>query len=280
MGSEASLSAAAPAAGGRCALIIPARYQSSRFPGKPLMGIAGPDGASRPLIEWTYRAARAAANGDPLFVATDDERIAQAVRDFGGAVLMTDPACRNGTERVADCLGQLDDVDILVNVQGDALLTPPPFIAALRDHMRTHPETPVATVAIRASGETYRHLAADAAESRVGGTTVVLDGAARALYFSKRILPYLPEDRMPDADMPVLLHLGLYAYRRAALDRYVRTGVTMLETVEGLEQLRFLVGGTPVSVLTFEETGYPIVEVNNPSDIPIVEGILSRRDMP
>ena len=163
--------------------------------------------------------------------------------------------------------------------QGDALLTPPAFITALRDHMRAHPDTQVATVAIRASAETYRHLADDAAQGRVGGTTVVLDAAGHALYFSKRILPYLPDGRAPDADMPILLHLGLYAYRRAALERYVATGVTMLETVEGLEQLRFLVGGTPVTVLTFDETGYPIVEVNNPSDIPIVEGILSRRGL-
>jgi len=265
------------AAGTRCALVIPARYQSSRFPGKPLTPIAGPGGVRRPLIEWTWRAAAEAADGDPLFVATDDERIAQAVRAFGGSVLMTDPACRNGTERVAACLDQLDGTDILVNVQGDALLTPPAFIAALRDHMRDHPDTPVATAAIRASHETYRHLAQDAAEGRVGGTTAVLDAAGRALYFSKHILPYRPAGRLPDADMPVLLHLGLYAYRRAALADYVRTGVTMLETVEGLEQLRFLVGGTPVRVLTFEETGYPIVEVNNPSDTAIVEEIIGRR---
>jgi len=267
------------ATGATCALIIPARYESSRFPGKPLALIAGADGSRRPLIEWTHGAAMAAADGDAVFVATDDARIAAAVGERGGKVLMTDPACRNGTERIADCLAQLDGTDIFINVQGDALLTPPAFITALRDHMRAHPETQVATVAIRASAETYRHLADDAAQGRVGGTTVVLDAAGHALYFSKRILPYLPDGRAPDADMPILLHLGLYAYRRAALERYVATGVTMLETVEGLEQLRFLVGGTPVTVLTFDETGYPIVEVNNPSDIPIVEGILSRRGL-
>ena len=260
-----------------CALVIPARYESSRFPGKPLAPILGPGGARRPLIEWTWRAATAAADGDRVFVATDDARIADAVRAFGGAVLMTGPACRNGTERIAACLDRLEGTDIVVNVQGDALLTPPAFITALRAHMRAQPEAQVATAAVRASAETYRHLADDAAAGRVGGTTVVLDAAGRALYFSKRILPYLPEGRMPDADMPVLLHLGLYAYRRAALERYTATGVTTLETVEGLEQLRFLVGGTPVDVLTFDETGYPIVEVNNPTDIPLVEGIFSRR---
>ena len=133
---------------------------------------------------------------------------------------------------------------------------------------------------MRCSPDTFRHLADDAAQGRVGGTTVVLNAAGNALYFSKRILPFLPADHSPDTDTPVLLHLGLYAYRRAALEAYVAAGATMLEQAEGLEQLRFLVAGVPVQVLTMAETGYPIVEVNNPSDIAIVEGILSGRGRP
>jgi 3-deoxy-manno-octulosonate cytidylyltransferase (CMP-KDO synthetase) len=135
----------------------------------------------------------------------------------------------------------------------------------------------VGTVAVRCSAETFRHLAEDAAQGRVGGTTVVVNARSEALYFSKRILPYLPEGRLPADEMPVLLHLGLYAYRRAALERYVATGPTMLENVEGLEQLRFLVAGVPVAVVALEEQGYPIVEVNNPSDVPLVEHILNMR---
>ncbi|MBT2187530.1 3-deoxy-manno-octulosonate cytidylyltransferase family protein [Sphingobium nicotianae] len=259
-------------------IIIPARYASSRFPGKPLMAIAGPDGATKPLIQWSYEAASAVIGTQGVFVATDDGRIADAVDGFGGAWLMTPESCANGTERIAACLDRLPQADLLVNFQGDALLTPPAFVAALIDHMHANPHAQVGTIAVRCSAETFRHLAEDAAQGRVGGTTVVLDGAGNALYFSKRILPYLPEGRMPDADMPVLLHLGLYAYRRAALERYVAAGATMLETVEGLEQLRFLVAGVPVSVLVLEEQGYPIVEVNNPSDISLVEGILRQRD--
>jgi len=273
IGSPASVAAASTV------VVVPARYASSRFPGKPLTPIRDAEGVSRPLIRWSYDAARAVRGADSVIVATDDQRIADAVADFGGIAMMTPESCANGTERVAACLEQLPDADLLINLQGDALLTPPAFVEALIDHMRANPDTQVATIAVRCSPETFRHLNEDAAQGRVGGTTAVLNGKGEALYFSKRILPYLPAGRMPDEELPVLLHLGLYAYRRAALQSYVRTGVTMLETVEGLEQLRFLYAGVPVSVLTLEEQGYPIVEVNNPTDISIVEGILASRPL-
>ena len=264
----------------RTAIIIPARYASSRFPGKPLMPIRDRTGASKPLIHWSYEAGRAVQGADDILVATDDRRVADAVTTFGGRALMTPEACANGTERVAACLDALPEADLFINLQGDALLTPPPFVEALIAYMRGHPQAQVATIAVRCSPDTFRHLADDAAQGRVGGTTVVLNAAGNALYFSKRILPFLPADHSPDTDTPVLLHLGLYAYRRAALEAYVAAGATMLEQAEGLEQLRFLVAGVPVQVLTMEETSYPIVEVNNPSDIAIVEGILSGRGRP
>ncbi len=259
------------------AIIIPARFASTRFPGKPLIALRDKDGIAKPLIQWSYEAGKAVRGGAQVAVATDDQRIADAVSGFGGVALMTPESCANGTERVAACLHQLPDADLLINLQGDALLTPPAFVEALIAHMQANPHVQVATAAVRCSVETFQHLAHDAANGRVGGTTVVLNGKSEALYFSKRILPYLPDGRMPDADTPVLLHLGLYAYRREALERYVATGTTMLEMVEGLEQLRFLYAGVPVSVVTLEEQGYPIVEVNNPTDIPIVEAIMRSR---
>lgn len=261
-------------------IIVPSRYASSRFPGKPLVTLRGAGGIAKPLIQWSYDGAASVAGAQAVIVATDDKRITDAVDAFGGQWLMTPESCANGTERVAACLDRLPGAELLVNFQGDALLTPPAFVSALIAHMEAHPQVQVGTVAVRCSAETFRHLAEDAAQGRVGGTTVVVDAQSRALYFSKRILPYLPADRMPDADMPVLLHLGLYAYRRPALERYAAAGTTMLETVEGLEQLRFLHAGVPVSVLALEEQGYPIVEVNNPSDIPLVEGILRRLALP
>jgi 3-deoxy-manno-octulosonate cytidylyltransferase (CMP-KDO synthetase) len=259
------------------AIIIPARYASSRFPGKPLTSIRGADGQSRSLVEWSHRAAASVAGADAVFVATDDERIADAVAGFGGKSLMTPESCRNGTERVAACLDKLPDAEILVNFQGDALLTPPFYVRALIDCMHASPDALVSTVAIECSPDTYRHLAADAIDGRVGGTTVIVNAKGEALYFSKRILPYLPAGIEPDKDTPVLLHLGLYAYRREGLRRYVNAAPTMLETVEGLEQLRFLVHGTPVSVVVMQAPDFAMVEVNNPTDVAIVEGILQAR---
>jgi 3-deoxy-manno-octulosonate cytidylyltransferase (CMP-KDO synthetase) len=257
-------------------IVIPTRYASTRFPAKALAQIRGTDGTSRTLVEWCYEAARRVRGIAQIYVATDDARIADAVSSFGGEALMTPVSCANGTERVAACLDRLPDAELLVNLQGDALLTPPSYVEALIAHMQAHPEAAVGTVAVRSTGETYRHLAEDAEQGRVGGTTVVLDAAGNALYFSKRILPFLRAGTEPDEERPVLLHLGLYAYRREALQLYAQSGTTMLETVEGLEQLRFLVQGIPVSVLVLPPPESPIVEVNNPSDVPIVEGILRR----
>jgi len=259
-------------------IIIPTRYASSRFPAKALTVIRGADGTPRTLVEWSHRAAQGVAGAGSIYVATDDERIAQAVSAFGGKALMTPVSCANGTERIAACLDQLPNARLFVNLQGDALLTPPAYVEALIAFMQAHPEAQAATVAVRCTGETYRHLAEDAAQGRVGGTTVVLDGAGNALYFSKRILPYLPESSAQLEDSPVLLHLGLYAYRRDALQRYAAAETTMLETMEGLEQLRFLVHGVPVSVLVLPPPAFPIVEVNNPSDVPIVEDIMRQRE--
>lgn len=267
----------APLAAAGATIVIPTRYASTRFPAKALTQIRGSDGTSRTLVEWCYEAARGVQGAAGIYVATDDDRIAQVVTGFGGQALMTPVNCGNGTERIAACLDRLPEADLLVNLQGDALLTPPAYVEALIAHMDAHPEAEVGTVAVRCTGETYRHLAEDAAQGRVGGTTVVLNAAGNALYFSKRILPYLPATAALADDSPVLLHLGLYAYRRAALGRYAEGGPTMLETHEGLEQLRFLVQGTPVSVLVLPSPDEPIVEVNNPSDVPIVEAILSRR---
>jgi 3-deoxy-manno-octulosonate cytidylyltransferase (CMP-KDO synthetase) len=260
-------------------IVIPARHASARFPGKPLATIRGADGKARALVEWSHAAARAVSRADRVLVATDDHRIAREVRSFGGDVMMTSQGCANGTERVAACLDRLPGSELLINLQGDALLTPPSYVDALIAHMDAHPDAMVGTVAMRCTGDTYRHLAEDAAQGRIGGTTVVLDGQGRALYFSKRILPYLAPGAMWREDGPVLLHVGLYAYRPEALRRYVAAGPCMLELAEGLEQLRFLYHGIPMSVLVLPAPAFPIVEVNNPSDVAIVEDIMGRHGL-
>jgi 3-deoxy-manno-octulosonate cytidylyltransferase (CMP-KDO synthetase) len=263
---------------GNAAIIIPARYQSSRYPGKPLALLTGATGIAKPLIQRSFEAASLVRGARSIHVATDDERIAQTVQGFGGAVIMTPSECANGTERVAAALNALGaGADIIVNFQGDGLLTPPALVEQLIAHMQADAACEVATVAVRCSPSAYRHLTADQAEGRVGGTTAVLDARGNALYFSKRVLPHIPPGHALEENPPVLLHLGLYAYRRTALEKYLGWAETDLERIEGLEQLRFLVNGTPVHVVRADPPAWDTIELNNPSDREPIEAILKAR---
>lgn len=260
-------------------IVIPARYQSARFPGKPLAPVRGATGIAKPLIARSIAAAHAARGDLPLHVATDDQRIADAVRDLGETPVMTPESCANGTERVAAALEALAIApDYAINFQGDALLTPPAFVAALASWMETNPDCAVATAAMRCSPSVYTHLIADQAAGRSGGTTVVTNAADQALYFSKRVLPFLPEGPK-EGTVPVLLHLGLYAYRPEALRRYRALPPSPAELHEGLEQLRFLHHGIPIDVLTFDPPGWDPIELNNPTDLAPIEAMLAARDI-
>jgi 3-deoxy-manno-octulosonate cytidylyltransferase (CMP-KDO synthetase) len=264
----------------RVGIIIPARYASSRYPGKPLAPIRGATGVARLLIERSWRAAKAVPEVNGIWIATDDDRIADAARAFGADVLMTATQCRNGTERCADAAQQLSDPpDIIVNLQGDALLTPPEIVASLVAHMRDDPEVMVATPAIRCTPSLYRHLIEDQAQGRAGGTTVVSNSRGHALYFSKRVIPHLPPDFDLSGEIPVYLHMGVYAYRAEALTRYVATPPCMLEQLEGLEQLRFLDAGIPVATVECETPAWDVIELNNPSDLVPIEDILKARGL-
>jgi 3-deoxy-manno-octulosonate cytidylyltransferase (CMP-KDO synthetase) len=262
---------ATPAVG----IIIPARYASTRFPGKPLARFEGADGRSRSLVEHSWRAACDVPGVSLVTVVTDDDRIASEVRSFGGTVLMTPTDCANGTERCAAALAQIDpSIEVIVNFQGDAPLTPSAVVTAVVDRLWEGPGLALATPAIECAPATYRHLADDAACGRVGGTTVVFNRSREALYFSKRILPYSAPEANGETFPPTFLHLGVYAYTREALAAYVETGVTPLERQEGLEQLRFLESGMRVGIALCDAPGNEIVEVNNPGDLAIVERIM------
>jgi 3-deoxy-manno-octulosonate cytidylyltransferase (CMP-KDO synthetase) len=260
----------------RFAIVIPARYASTRFPGKPLAPLRGANGVARTLIERSWRAAMDVPGAAGVWVATDDARIADAVRGFGGQVIMTTPDCANGTERCAKALGDLPDVDIVVNLQGDAPLTPAFMIPGLVEALAAAPDAAMATVALRTSASTYAHLAQDAAQGRVGGTCVVVAQDGRAIYFSKRIIPYIPVDT-PAPHEAVRLHLGLYAYRPDALRWYAAAPPSPLEALEGLEQLRFLEGPAPIHVVSHDPIGWDCIELNNPQDTPVIEAILAAR---
>jgi 3-deoxy-manno-octulosonate cytidylyltransferase (CMP-KDO synthetase) len=262
----------------KTAIIVPARFASSRYPGKPLVALKGAGGEPKPLIRRSWEAASAVPGVAQVIVATDDDRIADTARGFGAEVAMTPTSCANGTERCAAALGAVRaDVDLIVNLQGDAPLAPPHFLSALIESMSAEPALPVGTPAIRATPEVQRRLMADQAAGRVGGTTVAVGAAARALYFSKSVIPHVPPGRIGDPGLPLFLHVGVYAYRRAALLDYAAAPASPLEELEGLEQLRFLDMGLVIRVVEVDARGYDIWELNNPEDAPVIEAALAHR---
>ena len=254
-------------------ILIPARHASTRYPGKPLVGLTGATGLRRSLVERSWRAARAVAGVDAVWVATDDERIAGAARDFGADVVMTDEACANGTERCADALARLGIApEVVVNLQGDAPLTPPWFVEALIAAMDGTVQ--VATPVLRCSPEIHARFLDDRRNGLVGGTTAVMDAEGDALYFSKEVVPYTGKTYAEGAQVPVFHHVGVYAYTPAALAAYGAAGACDLENLEGLEQLRFLWNRIPVRCVEVEARGREFWELNNPADVERIEAVL------
>ncbi|MEM6340798.1 MAG: manno-octulosonate cytidylyltransferase, partial [Pseudomonadota bacterium] len=244
--------------------IIPARYASSRFPGKPLALLKGATGRSLSLIERSWRAANNVEVFDRVLVATDDTRIEEAARGFGAQVAMTSADCQNGTERCAEVLAQLEtwQPDIAVNLQGDAPLTPPWFLTALVEGLRNNPDFDVATPVLRCDTGTLEAFKEDRRHGRVGGTTAVFDHAHRALYFSKEVIPFTASHGAEAGATPVFHHVGVYAYRPAALAAYPKLKPGPLEKNEGLEQLRFLEHGHKILCVEVKAQGRQFWELN------------------
>lgn len=262
---------------GRAVIVIPARAQSTRFPGKPLTPLRGRDGTAKPLVERSWLAACGVGGADEILVATDDGRIFDRVSAFGAKVVLTSPNCRNGTERCWDAVSQAGiDADIIVNLQGDAPLTPPLAVEALIGTMRGDPSVRVASAMTRCSREQVERLVAQQREGLIGGTTVVVDRAMDALYFSRQLLPH---GAWHDPNVPMFLHLGLYGYRREALALYAAAPMPDTERCEGLEQLRFLDMGVPIRMIEVTEPPGGLWEVNNPSDVALVEAALGERGL-
>lgn len=256
-------------------IFIPARYPSTRFPGKPLAMLTGATGEARSLIHRSWQAAMAVPGVDAVYVLTDDDRIADAAKAFGADVLMTTDAPRNGTERCAEGLDVLDtEPEIVVNLQGDAPLTPPHYVEALIAEMTQDASVEMATPVLETDAEHTAKLQADRKAGRVGATTAVFGVQRDALYFSKEIIPFY--DNAPADAVPVYHHVGCYAYRVDALRRYAGLPQSPLEKREGLEQLRFLEHGIPVRCVEVEARGRAFWELNNPSDIPVIEEIMKR----
>ncbi|MEL6958444.1 MAG: manno-octulosonate cytidylyltransferase [Pseudomonadota bacterium] len=256
-------------------VVIPARYASTRYPGKPLVELTGATGETRSLIRRSWDAAQSVSGVDRVVVATDDDRIKHAAEAFGAEVVMTSEACRNGTERCAEALDALGGgYDIVVNLQGDAPLTPAWFIEDLVSALAAHPVAEVATPVLRCDGVALKGLLQDRAAGRVGGTTAVFGADHNALYFSKEVIPFTGQSYADDAPTPVFHHVGVYAYRPSALAAYPRWSSGPLESLEGLEQLRFLERGAHMLCVEVEARGRHFWELNNPEDVHKIEDML------
>lgn len=249
--------------------VIPARYGSTRFPGKPLAKIAG-----RMMVERVWRIAAAAPGVDRVVVATDDTRILEAVEAAGGEAVMTDEACRNGTERALDAMKRLNsDAEIIINVQGDAPLIPPWVIGGVAEAMRADPSLQMATPAVPLPPETEAMMREAKAKGSASGTTVVFNKAMDAMYFSKNVIPFR---RKPGEGAPAYQHIGLYGYRRDTLEQLVALDPTPFELTESLEQLRALENGIPIRVVLTDYRGRSAWSVDAPEDAVRVEDIIAR----
>jgi len=243
--------------------IIPARYASSRFPGKPLADILG-----KPMIQWVYERACRAKLLEKVIVATDDQRIFDAVANFSGNIVMTSPTAANGTERVAEVAQKLD-VKLIVNIQGDEPLIDPDVIDQLVILMRENTAAPVGTLVKKI----------DDAENLISPNIpkVVIDKDFYALYFSRSIIPFhrdRTDQRKWIKNENYYQHIGLYIYRREFLLKFVKLPISNLERIERLEQLRILENGYKIKVALTETES---IGVDVPSDIDRVISFLHGR---
>ena len=233
--------------------IIPARYASSRFPGKPLADILG-----KPMIQWVYERACRAKLLEKVVVATDDQRIFDAVTNFNGNVVMTSPTAANGTERIAEVTQNLD-AKLIVNIQGDEPLIDPGVIDQLVVLMKENPAAPVGTLVKKIED----------AENLINPNIpkVVVDKDFYALYFSRSIIPFhrdRADQRKWIRNEKYYQHIGLYIYRREFLLKFVKLPMSNLERIERLEQLRILENGYKIKVALTETDS---IGVDVPSDI-------------
>jgi len=238
--------------------VIPARFQSVRFEGKPLALLGG-----RPMIQHVYERALRSSLLTTLVVATDDERIFDAVKDFGGAAVMTSPRHRSGTDRVAEAAAATS-ADVVINIQGDEPFISPLVIDQLVEPFRSEPGIEMTTL--------MRPIEDDRDIDDPNVVKVVVDEAGFALYFSRSLIPF---SRNQTAGTRAYEHIGLYAYSKSFLNDYSRLEPTPLEQAEGLEQLRVIEHGKRIRVV--ETADHLGLSVDTPEDLSRAESFLANQ---
>ncbi|KAJ6753755.1 hypothetical protein OIU79_026569 [Salix purpurea] len=242
--------------------IIPARYASSRFEGKPLVNILG-----KPMIQRTWERAKLASTLDHIVVATDDEKIAECCRGFGADVVMTSESCRNGTERCNEALQKLDKkYDVVVNIQGDEPLIEPEIIDGIVKALQAAPDAVFSTAVTALKPE-------DAFDpNRV---KCVVDNRGYAIYFSRGLIPYNKTGKV-NPQFPYMLHLGIQSYDSTFLKIYPELQPTPLQLEEDLEQLKVLENGYKMKVIKVDHEAHG---VDIPEDVEKIETLMRERSI-
>ncbi len=259
----------------KTAIIIPARYGSTRFPGKPLVKLAGESMLSR-----VVNVAREAANGlknVTLSVATEDQRIEQHCHEIGVQCVMTSDACKTGSDRVLEAAQHLGgDFEFVVGLQGDAPFTPIEAPYKMIQAFISDPTIEVVTPVVRLRWAELDALRESKKTTPFSGTTCVTDTKGKALWFSKNILPAIRKENRAEEYSPVQQHIGLYGYRFDILKKFVTLPEGHYEKLEGLEQLRLLENGITIQTVTLEvDAGLAQAGIDSPEDVARAEKILA-----
>lgn len=261
----------------KTAIIIPARYNSTRLPGKPLAMIKG-----QTMLQRVVKLSQTAANGlknISIIVATDDERIIKHCHEIKVDAVMTSPNCPTGTDRIAEVIKQLKDKpDFILNMQGDAPLTPPEFLKVLIEQFTASP-CDVITPVTQLSWEELDSLRKNKLSTPLSGTTVVFNQKTHnAFWFSKNIIPALRNEkelRTKDNKSPVFRHIGIYGYSQKMLEKYITLPESHFEKLEGLEQLRILENGYAIRCVPVDYNGRANMSgIDSPEDIIRAEKLI------
>lgn len=258
-------------------IIIPARYGSTRFPGKPLAILGG-----KTVLELVVDIAKDVIKQIPnvsYYVATDDARISDVCDQLNIPVIVTATDFETGTDRVMAAVNTLDDVpDFIVNLQGDAPFTPADFVIDLITAYQKHPATDIVTPVVQLSWDELDELRAHKIETPFSGTTAILNADLKAIWFSKNIVPAIRKEsqmRLLDSLSPVYRHIGLYGYAYHALQKYIALPLSHYEQLEGLEQLRALENGMTIQAVIVDYKGRPAMTgIDSPEDLARAEALL------
>lgn len=259
-------------------IVIPARFGSTRFPGKPLAMIAGKTMLSRVVA--IAKVAIQARSNIHLVVATDDERIVKHCQSIGVDAVMTPVTCETGTDRALAAIQTLQtNPDFIVNLQGDVPLLPPLFVTALLNEIERDKNVAMLTPVIQLSWEDLDKLREHKKTTPFSGTCAILDKHNNALWFSKSIIPAIRKEeseRQRAPLSPVFRHVGLYAYSRQMLEQYVTWKPSHYEMLEGLEQLRVLEQGYPIRCVQVSSTLPTLSGIDSPEDIQRAEALIAK----